>query len=149
MEDEIAAEFAAAAGDDETHEMHSVALEEQAAKEMEEFLETLEKENLAETIKLSLQKKLEAATTKLAGLFEKQRELSMEEEVDQLELMKIATLANATSGAEVEKSNANRKQDNMKQIMLQKKINALDNKLELAEQKAHSLTMQWYVFCST
>lgn len=125
---------------DETHEMYNLAADEQASKEMSEFLETLEKDNLGDVIKTALQKKLEFATSKLSELFKKQAELAAEEEMDILELQKEATLATAT--AQIEEK-TNKKQDNMKQLMLQKKVTALNNQVELSEQKARSVTVQW------
>lgn len=125
---------------DETNEMYNLAADEAASKEMSEFLETLEKDNMGEVIKTTLHKKLEFATSKLAELFKKQQDLAVEEEMDILELQKEATIANATAQSE---EKTNKKQDNMKQLMLQKKVNALNNQVELSEQKARSVTVQW------
>lgn len=128
---------------DETHEMFNLSADEEAAKEMEEFLAAVEKEDISEAIRQGLKKKLESATTKLSELFKKQQELNAEEEMEvRAELEKELTLQTAAAGALAEEKQA-KKQDNMKLIMLQKKATALTNQVELSEQKARSVTLQW------
>lgn len=125
---------------DETNEMYNLAADEAASNEMSEFLETLEKDKVGDVLKITLQKKLEFATSKLSELFKKQQELAVEEEMDIIELQKEVTIATVNAQNE---EKTNKKQDNMKQLMLQKKVTALNNQVELSEQKARSVTIQW------
>ena len=127
---------------DETNEMYNLAADEEAAKEMEEFLEALEKNDVSGAIKREMKRKLEATTVKLSGLFKEQRELIVEEEEEEPAPVALVKQPSMTAAAALEEK-SNRKQDHMKQLLLQKKVTMLDNQVELSQQKARSVTAQW------
>ena len=145
MEEEIADAEAKDREHDETNEMYNMSGDEDAAKEMAMFLESIEKNDLTDAIKQTLKAKIENATVKLTGLFERQRTLSLEEEAGHLEKDANNRLASDTANAaaaedkNVQKQNAN----NVKNIMAQKKVNTLEEQLEMAEMKARTVTVQW------
>ena len=128
---------------DETNELYNLSADEEAADEMEAFLNSIEKTDIGEILKRDLKKKLEFATTKLSDLFKKQQELNVEEE----ELEQVATEKDPTIQTTIQQQTNEekipKKQDNLKQLMLQKKVQSLNNQVELADQKARSVTLQW------
>ena len=124
---------------DSTIDMFDLAADELAAKEMEQFLMSVEKNDIGDILKKDLKKKLEAATAKLNDLFKQQQALSVEEELDQSALEKELTLLAAAQGEEKAKGKA----DHMRNLLLQKRVTALNNQVELSEQKARSVTIQW------
>ena len=127
---------------DETNELYNLSADEEAVDEMEAFLDSLEKTDIGEILKKDLKKKLEFATTKLSDLFKKQQELNVEEEeLEQVETEKDPAIQTTIQQTNEEK--APKKQDNLKQLMLQKKVQSLNNQVELADQKARSVTIQW------
>jgi hypothetical protein len=130
---------------DETHEMFNLSADEEAADEMESFLAQLEKDDISDVIRKGLKRKLEVATTKLADLFKRQQELNAEEEEQvRAELEKeLHALSQQHAASAPENDRQARKQDQMKQIMLQKKVTVLTNQVELSEQKSRSVTLQW------
>lgn len=132
---------------DETHEMFNLSADEEAAEEMATFLAELEKDDISEAIRQGLKKKFEVATTKLSGLFKKQQELIAEEEQEvraelEKELHQLSQQQHA-GDISIEDEKKAKKQDHMKQIMLQKRVAALTNQVELADQKSRSVSMQW------
>lgn len=128
-----------AEGQDETNDMYNLAADELASKEMEAFLMSLEKNDIGDVLKKDLKKKLEVATTKLNDLFKQQQAMSVEEEIDQAALDRELTLQTAALGEE----KARGKADNMRNLLLQKRVVSLNNQVELSEQKAKSVTLQW------
>lgn len=128
-----------AEGQDETNDMYNFAADELASKEMEAFLMSLEKNDIGDVLKKDLKKKLEVATTKLNDLFKQQQAMSVEEEIDQAALDRELTLQTAALGEE----KARGKADNMRNLLLQKRVVSLNNQVELSEQKAKSVTLQW------
>lgn len=126
-------------GQDETNDMYNLAADELASKEMEEFLMSLDKNDIGDVLKKDLKKKLEVATTKLNDLFKQQQAMSVEEEIDQAALDRELTLQTAALGEE----KARGKADNMRNLLLQKRVVSLNNQVELSEQKAKSVTLQW------
>lgn len=128
---------------DETNELYNLSADEEAADEMEAFLNSIEKTDIGEILKRDLKKKLEFATTKLSDLFKKQQELNAEEEeLEQVETEKDPTIQ-TTIQQQTNEEKIPKKQDNLKQLMLQKKVQSLNNQVELADQKARSVTLQW------
>lgn len=132
-------------GQDETNDMYNLAADELASKEMEAFLMSLEKNDIGDVLKKDLKKKLEVATTKLNDLFKQQQAISVEEEIDQAALDRELTLQTAALGEE----KARGKADNMRNLLLQKRVVSLNNQVELSEQKAKSVTLQWLVLSFT
>lgn len=128
-----------AEGQDETNDTYNLAADELASKEMEAFLMSLEKNDIGDVLKKDLKKKLEVATTKLNDLFKQQQAMSVEEEIDQAALDRELTLQTAALGEE----KARGKADNMRNLLLQKRVVSLNNQVELSEQKAKSVTLQW------
>jgi hypothetical protein len=124
---------------DEMDDKYSIAVEEDAAKELGLLLESIDKNDLGNAIKKELRRKLEAATSKLTVLFDKQRALVEEEEFDP-----EATETTA-SVEEPPQSKSNRKgvPVEVKNIVLTKKVSALIKQVELSEQKSRSVTLQW------
>ncbi|KAJ1399100.1 hypothetical protein B484DRAFT_438265, partial [Ochromonadaceae sp. CCMP2298] len=142
---EIAAEFAdlERRKDDQVVDKFNIASDEDAEKELALFLESLDKNDLGSAIKLELRKKLEAATSKLATIFDKQRALLEEEEDDQEANLLEAQSKTASATAVAEESRTNRKAEQAKNVALTKKNSVLSRQVQLAEQKSRSVTVQW------
>lgn len=141
MDDELLRAPALDSHGEATLDMFDLAADELAAKEMEQFLMSVEKNDIGDILKKDLKKKLEAATAKLNDLFKQQQALSVEEEFDQSALEKELTLLAAAQGEE----KARGKADQLRNLLLQKRVTTLNNQVELSEQKARSVTIQWLV----
>eukprot|EP00601_Ochromonadales_sp_CCMP2298_P032765 CAMPEP_0173368532 /NCGR_PEP_ID=MMETSP1144-20121109/25548_1 /TAXON_ID=483371 /ORGANISM="non described non described, Strain CCMP2298" /LENGTH=452 /DNA_ID=CAMNT_0014319713 /DNA_START=44 /DNA_END=1399 /DNA_ORIENTATION=+ len=114
--------------------------DEDASREMEAFLAALDKNDLAEEIKREVKSKLQAVTSKLTTLFNKQRDLGQGEEE---EVGAISTEALMRNPEDEDALKLNRKQEQQKILLLTKRLNAQTKTLELTEQKTRATTRQW------
>ncbi len=114
--------------------------EEEIANEIASILRKLEESNVANTIKNAYNKKVEVSTARLAKLFEKQKLMTLAEDVDE-SLNEI--LGNQLQQSNKGDDNGSSHKDNVVQMMLQKKIVNLKKQLDMSDQKARSATLQW------
>jgi hypothetical protein len=124
--------------------------EEELGKEIEELLTKIENQNIAESFKQQVREKItkvvqkvaDVTTNKIKPIFDEQFDFQPPPKAPETSDEKRDT-STTNDAAATTKSSAEKIGDSVAMVMMQKKLATLKKELEVSDQKARSVTLQW------